>query len=175
MGEETHPSYRKEYAIGYEIVRVEIQLFRRGLVLKGSSNLKRYNMPKRDELWWPIDISKSLVVVKTAPDEVRFEQDSALIRVTPISTVADGLFNGDIDFRLTLETVYDVFGKSLERFVKQAWEMFITNEHQETWRCFAFMTVYENAETNDKVPVFRGFLPLDESLLTVTIDPVRVA
>ena len=81
--------------------------------------------------------------------------------------MADGIFNGDIDFRLTKENVYDVFGDSLERFVTRAWEYFTDAQPQEDWRAYAFMTIFENSETNEASPAFRGYLPLDERLLTI--------
>jgi hypothetical protein len=161
--------------MGYEIARIEIQCFRNGTTIRGISQIKRYNAPERGEVWFPVNGSKGIAITPISPNQLRFDQDCVYIRVTPISNVADGIFTSDIDFRLSLENVYDVFGKSLERFVARAWEMFASEEHQEDWRAYAFMTVYENNENNEGTPTFRGYIPLDENLLTIAIDPTRVA
>lgn len=146
------------------------------MVVRGTSQLQRYNAPGRSEMWWPIH-SKSIGITRIGLNEAQFDQDTALVRVTPISTVADGLFNGDIEFQLSRDTVFDVFGKSLERFITQAWEKFKAEEHQEDWRAYAFMTLYESdtAKVVMGPPAFRGYIPMDERLLAIaTDDDVRI-
>jgi hypothetical protein len=163
----------KEVIITYEIVRVEVQCFRKNLVIRGQSQIKRYANAGRDELWWPA--GKGANVQRVAVDQFMLLEDATLIRVTPISDVADGLFNGDLAFRLTSESVHQVFGNSLERFVTRAWERYNAPGAlpREDWRCYAFMTIYENTGDDVSVgsPAFRGYLPLDERLLTVAEFP----
>ena len=123
----------------------------------------------RDELWYP---SEAVInIMPLASDEIRFLQDATLIRVSPISEVADGIFNGDLAFRLTMMTVSEVFGNSLDRFVRTAWEKYNSpsGNPDEFWRSYAFMTIYEvdKEKPDTTVPMFRGYLPMDERLLTV--------
>jgi hypothetical protein len=155
----------------YEIVRVEVQCFKQGMVVRGASQLQRYNAIRRDELWWPIK-AKGIAITRIGLNQAQFEQDTALIRVTPISAVADGIFTSDIDFQLSKDSVFDVFGKSLERFVTQAWEKFKAEQYQEDWRAYAFMTLYESDDTQVIMgpPVFRGYIPMDERLLTIATN-----
>ena len=157
---------------------MEIQCFRKNLVIRGQSQIKRYSTTNRNELWWPVGHGAN--VEQFAVDQCRLLEDATLVRVTPISEVADGLFDGDLAFRLTSESVHQVFGNSLERFVTRAWERYNAPGAQprEDWRCYAFMTIYEDATTDEpgdiimsKSPTFRGYLPLDERLLTVAEFP----
>ena len=166
----------------YEIVRIELQLFRKNLVIRGQSQIKRYSHTGRNELWWTTFgdgkwfPTGSIVLNQVAPDQCVLLEDATLIRVTPISEVADGLFDGDLAFRLTTESVHQIFGNSLERFVKRAWEKYNAPGAQprEDWRCYAFMTIYEHSEDeiHTTTPTFRGYLPLDERLLTIAEYPV---
>jgi hypothetical protein len=85
--------------------------------------------------------------------------------------VADGIFDGDLAFRLTTRNVLQVFGNNLDVFAQKAWESFYSPSSGpgEDWRCFAFLVIFEiNDEKPDtEPPTFRGHLPMDERLLTI--------
>jgi hypothetical protein len=144
-------------------------LFKKGLIIRGASQLKRYRNTKNEEFWWPA--GQEIALAQITQDQVQVKQDSTLIRVTPISDVADGLFDGDLAFRLSGEKAIDIFGNSLDRFAEKAWNKLNTNSPEEEydWLCTAFIAVFEIDEEklDQEPPIFRGYLPMDERLLTV--------
>ena len=161
-----------------------MQLFRKGLIVRGESQIKRYTTTENDECWWPV--GQSIVLAKVGEDQVQFSQDITLIRVTPISEVADGLFDGDLAFRLTTENTHDIFGKNLDMFAVRAWKKFnaqktdpaelhfgpdatVAMPGKNDWHCYVFMTIFEidDKKPDTEPPTFRGYLPMDERLLTI--------
>ena len=139
-------------------------------------------------MWWP---NSAIIPLRRTEvfDTATITENATFVRVTSLSDVADGITESDLSFRMTMKPASMVFGKSLERFVIKAWEDYadwqkdvakmIAEEEdvhfspeQVAWHAFAYMTIYEvdDEKPDDEPPVFRGYLPLDERLLTIAVS-----
>jgi len=142
----------------YQLMRVEAEMYKKGDVLSGASNVAWHNGKANSLCVWLSmtgDMNNVSTITRT---RIEFFGNAVFLRLAPFGLEYDGVTNGDLDHLLTIHPIPEVLGEAVDQIVSVAVKNSATREDGRT---IVFIAVLDL--TNDKC-TFKGVLPLDSML-----------
>jgi hypothetical protein len=103
-----------------QLLRCEIEYFHPGEEITGAGNVMLYTKPIHAGAGTGIWVSKTETSndsVIVGRDKITFVKECAFVRLKGIGLESDGLNCGALDFRLSIEPVFNVLGQTLFELV----------------------------------------------------------
>jgi hypothetical protein len=115
-----------------QLLRVEIEYFHPGDEISGAGNVMLYTKSIHSDAGTGIWVSKTetsndSVIVEN--DRITFVQDCAYVRLKGIGLESNGLNSGALDFRLSMQPVFDVLGQTLFELVEVGEDVTVPREN----------------------------------------------